>query len=86
MIITLYQAKPLIFKMKLIDSLPWLMVIAICLTLGLAPFSPEPHVWEKLKMLGSGNLSAPMDILDLAVHGTPWLLLILKLSRFNKAA
>jgi hypothetical protein len=50
------------------------------LTLGLAPFTPEPHVWEKLKMLAAGTLSQPIDIFDLALHGLPWLLLILKLT------
>jgi hypothetical protein len=51
----------------------------MCLTLGLAPFTPEPHLWEKLKMLLSGELGKPMDIFDLLLHGSPWLLLILKL-------
>jgi hypothetical protein len=53
----------------------------IALTLGLAPFTPEPHVWEKLKMLFGGNLSKPIDIFDLVLHGTPWVVLILKLVR-----
>lgn len=60
--------------------IPLSLLIVACLTLGLAPFVPEPHVWEKLKMLASGTLSAPIDIFDLALHGLPWLLLILKLA------
>jgi hypothetical protein len=52
----------------------------ICLTLGLAPFVPEPHIWEKLKMLASGELHKAIDIFDLVLHGTPWALLILKLA------
>jgi hypothetical protein len=51
----------------------------LCLSLGLAPFIPEPHLWEKLKMLASGALTKPLDIFDLLLHGTPWLLLVLKL-------
>ena len=33
-----------------IQSLPISLLVILCLTLGLAPFVPEPHVWEKLKM------------------------------------
>lgn len=62
--------------MKIIHSIPLAPLVLICLTLGLAPFTPEPHVWEKLKMLFSGTLSAPIDMLDLLMHGAPWLLLI----------
>ena len=58
-------------------SLP--ILIVACLTLGLAPFMPEPHLWEKLKMLTSGELVKPVDIFDLLLHGTPWILLIIKL-------
>ena len=60
-------------------SLPTLLIVA--LLLGLAPFQPEPHVWEKLKMLAAGTLVKPIDIFDLFLHGTPWVLLILKLVR-----
>lgn len=70
--------------MKIIDSIPWLLVIVACASLGLAPYSPEPHVWEKLKMLGAGNLTQPMDMFDLLIHGTPWVLLVLKLTRYRK--
>ena len=51
----------------------------LCLTLGLAPFTPEPHIWEKLKMVAAGTLSSPVDIFDLAMHGLPFILLLLKL-------
>lgn len=67
--------------MAWIDRLPWLLVIAAILTLGLAPGGPEPHVWEKLKLLWWGELTRPIDIGDLALHGTPWLLGALKLAR-----
>lgn len=70
--------------MKLIDSIPWLLVIVACASLGLAPFSPEPHVWEKLKMLAAGNLTQSMDMFDLLIHGSPWVLLVLKLTRYSK--
>ena len=55
------------------------ILIVACLTLGLAPFMPEPHLLEKLKMLASGELTKPIDIFDLLLHGTPWILLIIKI-------
>lgn len=70
--------------MKLIDSIPLSTFILVALTLGLAPFVPEPHIWEKLKMLASGTLSRPIDIFDLFFHGLPWGLLIVKLIRGDR--
>ncbi|WP_295540145.1 RND transporter [uncultured Thiohalocapsa sp.] len=64
-----------------LDRLPLGLLILIALTLGLAPFVPEPHVWEKLKMLAAGALVRPIDIFDLLLHGAPWLLLLAKLVR-----
>ncbi|MBC8259861.1 MAG: RND transporter [SAR324 cluster bacterium] len=60
-------------------NLQWFMIIIICLTLGLAPFFPVPHIWEKLKMLYSGTLVRPLDWFDLMLHSAPWILLILKM-------
>jgi hypothetical protein len=67
--------------MKWLDKIPLSTLVVISLLLGLAPFVPEPHVWEKLKMLAAGTLVKPIDIFDLFMHGTPWVLLILKLLR-----
>ncbi len=67
--------------MNWLDSIPLPLIIIVCLTLGLAPFFPEPHVWEKLKMLFAGNLIKPIDIFDFLLHGTPFILLVLKLIR-----
>ena len=64
---------------KIFDRMSLPILIVACLTLGLAPFMPEPHLWEKLKMLTSGELVKPVDIFDLLLHGTPWILLIIKL-------
>ncbi len=61
-----------------LDYISWEIVIIACLTIGLAPFIPEPHVLEKLKMLWAGTLHKPIDIFDLFMHGTPFILLILK--------
>lgn len=67
--------------MNWLDKISTTTLLIIALTLGLAPFAPEPHIWEKLKMLVDGSLTRPIDIFDLFLHGTPWVLLILKLVR-----
>lgn len=61
-----------------IDQMPWLLALLLCATLGLAPFVPEPHIVEKLRMLAKGTLSRPIDIFDLALHALPFLLLLVK--------
>jgi len=66
--------------MRWLDQIPWVLLVALCLTLGLAPFTP-PHIWEKLQMLFRGRLVRPLDWFDLVLHGAPWLLLILKTVR-----
>ncbi len=64
--------------MSFLDQIPLNIVILAALTLGLAPFFPEPHVWEKLKMLMAGQLTRPIDIFDFLMHAAPWALLIAK--------
>ena len=61
-----------------LTKLPTPALVFATIFLGLAPFAPEPHLWEKLKMLFDGNLSKPLDIFDFFMHGTPLLLLTLK--------
>lgn len=61
-----------------LNQIPWSVVIFACLTLGLAPFFPEPHIWEKLKMIAAGTLSRPIDIFDLLMHGAPFVIAALK--------
>lgn len=68
----------------LIDRIPLWVLILAALTLGLAPFSPEPHLWEKLKLLAAGALARPIDIFDLVLHATPWILLVWKLGRLAR--
>jgi len=60
-------------------SLPLLAVVAVAL--ALAPFTPQPHLWEKLNMLAAGTLVRPIDIFDLFLHGAPLVLLLIKLIR-----
>ncbi|GAA4270688.1 hypothetical protein [Hyunsoonleella aestuarii] len=53
------------------------IVLLLCLTLGLAPFFPEPHIWGKLKWLwGGAEGMQPIDWFDLLLHGSPFILLI----------
>ncbi|MBC7140709.1 MAG: RND transporter [Rhodobacteraceae bacterium] len=67
--------------MEFLDKIPMNIAVLAALTLGLAPFLPEPHIWEKLKMLVAGTLTRPIDIFDLALHAAPWLVLAAKLVR-----
>ena len=66
--------------MQWLNSIPLHIVIVMALSLGLAPFIPEPHVLEKMRMLFAGTLHKPVDIGDLLMHGAPWILLSLKLA------
>lgn len=63
---------------KWISNLNWVIILVFCFTIGLAPFSP-PHVFEKFIMLIGGDLIKPIDWFDFLLHGTPWILLVLKL-------
>jgi hypothetical protein len=56
------------------DLLPTALMMS--LTLGLAPFVPEPHLVEKLRWLAQGGAGMrPLDVFDLIMHGAPWLAL-----------
>lgn len=68
----------------MMNQMPLGAILIVCVTLGLAPFSP-PHVVEKLTMLVQGTLVRPIDWFDLLLHGTPWLLLVLKLAAMKIA-
>jgi hypothetical protein len=63
---------------RLYDRIGLTEAALVALTLGLAPFTPEPHVWEKLRLLAQGALVRPLDWFDLALHGLPWLLFAAK--------
>ena len=67
--------------MSWLDKLPLAVCVGFAVLLGLAPFFPEPHIWEKLKMLMAGTLTRPLDIFDLLWHVAPFVVLILKLIR-----
>lgn len=53
--------------------LTWFLV---SLTLGLAPFQPEPHIVGKIRWVAGGAIGMTgMDWFDLVFHGFPWLFL-----------
>ena len=55
----------------------WKIIILLCLTLGLAPFFPEPHLWGKLKWIAGGAIGMKfIDWFDVILHGFPFVLLI----------
>lgn len=61
--------------MKLINN--WKLLVLACLTLGLAPFSPEPHLFGKIRWVVGGAVGMKvMDWFDLVLHGLPWVLLL----------
>ena len=46
------------------------------LTLGLAPFTPEPHIVGKIRWVAGGAIGMTgMDWFDLVFHGFPWVFL-----------
>jgi hypothetical protein len=61
--------------MKIIDN--WKIVLLLCLTLGLAPFYPEPHIVGKVNWILGGAVDMKlMDWFDVLLHGFPYILLL----------
>jgi hypothetical protein len=67
--------------MAWLDSIPLWLIVVVAIWLALAPFVPEPHLTEKLRMLAAGTLRRPIDIFDLLFHLAPIVVLVLKLVR-----
>jgi hypothetical protein len=67
--------------MRWFDRIPLLWLVLIALWLLVAPVLPEPHLTEKLRLLKLGQLTRPLDIFDLLLHGVPTLLLAWRLWR-----
>ena len=61
------------------------LLVVMCLTLGLAPFFPEPHIVGKLRWVAGGAVGMqPLDWFDLLFHGFPWVLLLMSVGyRFS---
>ena len=65
----------------LLDKIPYSVLIIVAVFMLLAPFSPRPHVLEKLIMLKDGTLTRPLDMFDLFYHLVPTFILLLKIYR-----
>lgn len=63
------------------DLLEYKFLIPLVLLLGFAPFVPQPHIVEKIRMLLAGTLKRPIDVFDLAWHVLPFMLLGYRLFR-----
>ena len=66
--------------LKLINRIPVAPLAVIAVFMLLAPFSPEPHLVEKSRMLVNGELTKGIDIFDLFWHSFWVVLLILRLA------
>jgi hypothetical protein len=66
-----------------VDKLPVKPLLVVAVFFALAPFQPEPHLFEKLRMLSEGTLSRPIDIFDLFMHSFPLVLLAIRLIRIQ---
>ena len=65
-------------------KLPFITPLIIALTLGLAPFTPEPHLLGKIRWIDGGGIGmGGMDYFDLLLHGAPWLWLLIRLFQWG---
>ena len=67
--------------MQFIDKLPYPTLIIVTLLMLAAPFVPEPHLVEKMRMLMDGTLTKPLDMFDVVWHLLPAILLAVKFFR-----
>lgn len=70
--------------MQFIDKIPFPLIIVLALFMIAAPFVPEPHLLEKMRMLSEGNLTKPIDIFDVFWHLLPTFILVIKIIRVAK--
>ena len=66
-----------------VDKLPVKPLIVVAVFFALMPIQPEPHLFEKLRMLSEGTLVRPIDIFDLFTHSLPAILLAIRLIRIK---
>jgi hypothetical protein len=67
--------------MSFIDRIPLPLLVFLALFMLGAPFVPEPHLVEKLRMLSAGTLTRAIDIFDVFWHLLPAALLGMRLAR-----
>jgi hypothetical protein len=59
------------------------IALVASLTLGLAPFLPEPHLFGKIRwVLGGAEGMKAMDWFDLAMHGAPFVWLFYEIGKW----
>ena len=68
----------------MIDRISLVPLAVAAIFMALAPFSPEPHLMEKSRMLLNGELVKPIDIFDLFMHSFLIVLLAIRLLRLKK--
>ena len=71
--------------LKYIDKIPLLPLAVAAIFMLLAPFTPEPHLLEKSRMLIDGELSKAIDIFDLFWHSFLIVVLAIRLVRYKQA-
>ena len=71
--------------LKYIDKVPLLPLVVVAIFMALAPFTPEPHLLEKSRMLINAELSKPIDIFDLFWHSFLIVILAIRLIRYKQA-
>lgn len=67
--------------LKWVDKIPLVPLVGAAILLAVLPLHSTPHLLEKLGMLAQGTLVKPIDIFDLFMHGTPAVLLVIRLTR-----
>lgn len=61
--------------------------LLLSLTLGLEPFTPEPHLMGKIRWVIGGGLGvSAMDVFDFFLHGAPWIWLVYTLGTSLKTS
>jgi hypothetical protein len=68
-------------RVRFVDGIPLPLLIGLAIIMLGAPFVPEPHLVEKMRMLADGALTRPLDIFDVLWHLLPTILLAVKLAR-----
>ena len=71
--------------LKYVDKIPLLPLAVAAIFMSLAPFTPEPHLLEKSRMLINGELSKAIDIFDLFWHSFLIVVLAIRLVRYKQA-
>ena len=67
--------------MEWLDKIPTIWLVVAAVLMALMPFTPEPHLVEKFRMLREGTVTRPLDIFDVFWHLLPSILLAIKLYR-----